>query len=122
MSKRITIADVAARLDAHIEQQTEHNAAVTAILARLTDTAPAAVTTEVVAPVTAEEDKPFVEWIRETAPARAARKSSNAEMAAWMRSKGVVPNGLAWEAAKKGERNVRTLKALNAKDAKARKA
>ena len=58
------------------------------------------------------EDKPFVEWIRETAPARKARKESNAQMAAWMRSKGLVPNGAAWEACKKGERNVRTLKAL----------
>lgn len=63
------------------------------------------------------DDKPFVEWIRDTAEARAARKASNGEMATWMRSKGLVPNGAAWEAAKKGERNVRTLKALQAKDA-----
>jgi hypothetical protein len=47
---------------------------------------------------------------------RAARKASNSEMAKWMRSKGLVPNGLAWEAAKHGERNPAKLRVLNAQD------
>lgn len=47
---------------------------------------------------------------------RAARKSSNSEMAKWMRSKGLVPNGLAWDAAKHGERSVAKLRVLNAQD------
>lgn len=69
----------------------------------------------VAAPVTqpkADEPNEFVTWLRDTAEQRAARKSSNREMAAWMRSKGLEPNGAAWEACKKGERNVRTLKKL----------
>lgn len=58
----------------------------------------------------------FVTWVRDTAEARKARKSSNADMAAWMRSKGLVPNGSAWELAKKGERSVVTLRKANAAD------
>ena len=48
--------------------------------------------------------------------ARAARKSFNPPAAAWMREKGLVPSGAAWAAVKAGERNVRTLKALNVAD------
>lgn len=57
-------------------------------------------------------DTEFVTWIRATAEQRKARKASNAEMAAWMRSKGLVPNGAAWEACKKGERSVARLRKL----------
>lgn len=80
------------------------------ILALLEGSAPAQVTPEVTAPVT--DEKPFVEWIRETAEARAARKTSNREMAAWLRGKNLPTNGPVWEAAKKGERSVRVLRKL----------
>ncbi len=54
----------------------------------------------------------FVLWLKTSAPQRAARKASNAEMAAWMRSKGLTPNGAAWEAVKHGERSVVALRKL----------
>lgn len=58
----------------------------------------------------------FVAWLQETAEQRHARQSSNREMAAWMRSKGLVPNGQAWAAAKHGERSVAKLRKLNDAD------
>ena len=64
----------------------------------------------------------FVTWVRETAEARAARKATNAEAAAWLRAKGLPTGGSVWEAYKAGERKVATLKRLAAKDAKARAA
>lgn len=54
----------------------------------------------------------FVAWVRETAPARHARKESNREMAAWLRSKDLPTNGPVWEAAKAGNRSVRSLRAI----------
>lgn len=123
MSKH-TVASLAARMERTegalatlVASVTDTNANVAALLARLEPTAPAALVTpaapapEAPAKVTSEE---FVAWIRETAPARKARKESNGEMAAWMRSKGIQPRGAAWEACKAGERGVKALKALNA--------
>ena len=43
---------------------------------------------------------------------REARKSTNRDLAAWMRSEGLEPVGSAWAAAKAGERDVDTLRAL----------
>ncbi len=68
---------------------------------------------QVVTPAPAEEaPNEFVGWLRETAEARHARKTSNREMAAWLREKGLPTNGPVWEAAKKGERNLRALRKL----------
>lgn len=92
----------------------EIKSGVTAILAQLQANAPAKTTPARKAPAKAAKpaETEFVGWLRETAEARKARKTSNAEMAAWMRSKGLVPNGAAWEAAKKGERSIKVLKKL----------
>ena len=43
---------------------------------------------------------------------REARKSTNRDLAAWMRSEGLEPVGSAWAAAKAGERDVDALRAL----------
>lgn len=93
------------------------------IIALLQPTAPAKVTTrsKKASPAPAK-DESFVTWVRDTAEARAARKATNAEAAAWLRGKGLPTGGSVWEAYKAGERTVRTLKALAAKDAKARAA
>lgn len=66
------------------------------------------------APVEPKADEPneFVTWMRDTAEARAARKSSNKDAATWMRSKGLVPNGPAWDAVKAGERSVAKLRKM----------
>ena len=87
---------------------------VKAILAVLQGSAPAKVSTRKAAKKAQPkaDPEPFVAWLRETAEARASRKASNAEMAAWLRSKGLVPNGAVWEAAKKGERSIAALKKL----------
>lgn len=84
------------------------------ILAVLEAQAPAKATTRKAAKKAQPkaDPEPFVAWLRETAEARASRKASNAEMATWLRSKGLVPNGAVWEAAKKGERSVAALKKL----------
>lgn len=121
---RVTVASLANDFNNFVVAQEAHNANVTAILAKLCDGAPATVTTEVVETKTEKEQKSeeFVAWLRDSAPARKARKEDNALLAADLRSRGLVPNGLVWAAAKKGETNLRTLKALAKKDAAARKA
>lgn len=48
--------------------------------------------------------------------ARQAHHKSNAEAAAWMREKGLVPTGTAWTAVKNGERSIKALKAMNEAD------
>jgi len=68
------------------------------------------------------KDSGFVTWLRDSAEARHARKESNAELAAWMRSKGLHPGGQAWTAAKAGERGVAKLRKLNKADEAARAA
>ena len=70
----------------------------------------------------ADKSEKFVAWLKDTAEARHARQSSNAEMAKWMRSKGLVPNGTAWELCKKGERSVTVLRKANKADEKAKQA
>ena len=70
----------------------------------------------------ADKSEKFVAWLKDTAEARKARQSSNAEMAKWMRSKGLVPNGTAWELCKKGERSVPVLRKANKADEKAKQA
>lgn len=75
-------------------------------------------------------DNGFVTWLADTAEARAQRKASNAELAAYLRDAGVHPGGSAWASAKKAiaagkdlsELNIRALKGANTRDAKARKA
>lgn len=47
---------------------------------------------------------------------RDLRQKVNHEAAAWMREKGLVPSGQAWAAVKKGERNIKALRALNEAD------
>lgn len=47
---------------------------------------------------------------------RAAHQKGNREAASWMREKGLVPSGQAWAAVKKGERNIKALRALNEAD------
>lgn len=54
----------------------------------------------------------FVQWVRDTAEAREARKTSNKAMAAWLREKNLPTNGPVWEAAKAGERKVTVLRKL----------
>lgn len=70
----------------------------------------------------AEKSAKFVAWMRESAPERKAAKAERAELAAWMRSKGLHPGGSAWEAAKAGERGVAKLRKMNAADKAARAA
>lgn len=65
---------------------------------------------------TLTRDGEFVEWLRETAEQRAARKRGNKAQAEWMRSEGLVPSGQAWHAVSNGERDVARLRKLNAKD------
>lgn len=43
----------------------------------------------------------FVEWLRESAPARHSRKATNKALAAAMRAEGLTPNGAEWDYAKK---------------------
>lgn len=64
----------------------------------------------------AEEPNDFVTWLRSSAEARHNRQRSNKAQAEWMRSEGIVPSGQAWTECSKGERSVKVLKALNAKD------
>lgn len=63
----------------------------------------------------AKQEK-FLTWLHDTAEQRDNRKSHNAEASAWCRENGIHPSGSAWEALKKGERDVATLKALNVED------
>lgn len=75
------------------------------------------------APAKPKADSDFVGWLKETAPARKARKADNAELAAALRKVGVTPNGSAWALAKRyvaeGKAlNVKALKAANTRDAK----
>jgi hypothetical protein len=58
------------------------------------------------------KDDGFMTWLYDTAEARANRKASNREMAAWLRSKHLPTNGPVWEAAKHGERKVTVLRKL----------
>lgn len=99
----VTLKSTNARIDA-LEGKLD------AILAAVAPEAKAKTTRK--APAKAEKSDEFVAWLRETAPQRAARKASNAEMAAWLRSKGLNPAGAVWDACKAGERNVRALKKL----------
>lgn len=58
----------------------------------------------------AQKSEEFVAWMRETAPARAARKETNAVLAARLRAAGINPSGAAWDVAKAGG----SLKAIRA--------
>lgn len=69
-----------------------------------------------------ESEFVFVEWIRDTAEARQARKGANAELSAWLKGKGLPIGGEVWAKAKAGERRMNVLKAAAKRDAKARAA
>lgn len=109
---RNTVKSAHARMDAFEARVDARFDRLEALLTAIVEpSAPAMVVT----PAPAEPEAPaneFVGWLRETAEARAARKGSNREMAAWLREKGLPTNGPVWEAAKKGERNVRALRKL----------
>src|SRR3954454_12855010 len=98
----VSVVDIKASL-------VETHVGINAILAHLGINQPAAVSAEPTvvavvagqAPVAAVAEAPFVEWIRETAPARKARKESNADMSAWLQSKGLPIGGPVWEACSK---------------------
>lgn len=106
----MTRTTLTTRVTALESDVTEIKAGVQAILAALNPQAPAKPAPK--AQPKAEEPNEFVTWLRDTAEQRAARKSSNREMAAWLRSKGLEPNGAVWEAAKKGERSLKALRKL----------
>lgn len=55
----------------------------------------------------------FVGWLRETAEQRAQRKASNKAQAEWMRSKGLLASGPAWDAVSAGERKLTVLRPLD---------
>lgn len=97
-------------------------AGVKAILAHLqadmpakTEPQPKAVAKPAKAQPKAEDD--FVTWLRDTAEARAERKAGNRELAAWLRAKNLPANGPVWAAAKAGNRSVRSLRAIERKNA-----
>lgn len=73
-------------------------------------TAPAPKARKAAQPKAAKPKAETPEWII----ARAQRKQARREAAAWMRSKGLTPNGPAWEAVMAGERNVARLRKLAA--------
>lgn len=106
---RLTLAQVNADVQAVKGDVADIKGMLSALLAQQAD-APAKV--ERPAPEAPKADNEFVTWLRDTAPARQARKESNREMAAWLRSKDLPTNGPVWEAAKKGNRSVRSLRAL----------
>lgn len=136
---RTTVASLSARMDASEARMDARFDALTSTVDVLAQSV-AALTAHLSAPVTPEEPakakKPAARKAApaKTAPAkketsefytqvivgkreaREARKAFNPKAAAWMREKGLVPSGSAWAAVKAGERNVRTLKALNRKD------
>lgn len=110
---RSTVKSAHARMDAletSIDARFDRLEAL--ITALVPSEAPAQVVTPAVAEPKADEPNEFVTWLRDTAEQRAARKSSNKDAAAWMRSKGLVPNGPAWDAVKKGERSVAKLRKM----------
>lgn len=122
-NSNITNADLAAGIHALIEGQATTNR----LLGRLVGVEP---TPELAAESAAEPAKPERK-ARKAAKRKAAKrkaereaflaarraaKASNAERAAWLRSIGVVPTGQAWTAAKAGETDPATLRALNAAD------
>ena len=109
---RTTVKSAHARMDA---LETSIDARFDRLEALITALVPASEPAMVVTPAPAEPEAPaneFVGWLRETAEQRHARKTSNREMAAWLREKGLPTNGPVWEAAKKGERSMRVLRKL----------
>lgn len=108
MRTNVTNADLLAAIK-------ETNAQLAALVVALTPDAPAKVTAPKPAKKApakaAPKAKPETpEWII----ARAQRKEARHEAAAWMRSKGLVPNGPAWYAVMAGERNVAKLRKIAA--------
>lgn len=112
MSNNRTVASAHARMDAlEASIDTRFDRLEALITALVPSEAPA----QVVTPAKADQpkaDNEFVTWMRDTAEQRAARKSSNREMAAWLREKGLPTNGAVWDACKAGERSVRALRKL----------
>lgn len=71
---------------------------------------------------TPAKDESFVEYLRDSAEARKARKESNADLSAWLKAKKLPIGGEVWSLAKAGERRVTVLRAAAKRDAKARAA
>ena len=97
-----TLASTNARIDSLVTDVAEIKALLLA--ASVPASAPAKARTRKPAKaVPAQEEAPFVTWLKETAEARAERKTSNADLAQKVRDLGYNPTGQVWALAKAGK-------------------